>query len=134
MGDDVDPELLEANARFYRAFEALDVEAMDAVWRHDGRVKCVHPGWPLLSGWEAVRGSWEAIFASTAEMRFTLSELSTTRAGDFGWVTCTENIIAEVQDRVSVTAVLATNLFERGPDGWRMALHHASHVLARPSG
>jgi len=25
--------------------------------------------------------------------------------------------------------VLATNLFERGPDGWRLIHHHASHVL-----
>jgi ketosteroid isomerase-like protein len=134
VGEAPDADLLEANARFYRAFEALDVAAMEAAWLHDARVKCVHPGWPLLSGWDAVRESWQAIFASTAEMRFTLSDVSVTRVGDLGWVTCTENILAEVHDRVSVTAVLATNLFERGAEGWRMALHHASHVLARPGG
>ena len=122
----------EANARFYRAFETLDLARMEAVWAHADHVKCVHPGWPLLTGWDSVRSSWEAIFENTAEMNFTLSEVRAEAAGDFAWVTCTENILSAVDGRVSVTSVLATNLFERGPDGWRMVHHHASHVLASP--
>jgi len=35
-----------------------------------------------------------------------------------------------VGGRVAVTAILATNLFARDGDGWRMIHHHASHVLA----
>ncbi len=61
----------QANARFYQAFETLDLAQMDLVWSHDEHVKCVHPGWPILIGWDAVRSSWEAIFENTAEMRFT---------------------------------------------------------------
>lgn len=122
-------EVEQANARFYRAFETLDLTQMDAVWSHADRVKCVHPGWPLLTGWDAVRSSWEAIFESTAEMRFTISDIRVEAAGDFAWVTCTENILSDVRGRVSVTSVLATNLFERGSDGWRIVHHHASHVL-----
>jgi ketosteroid isomerase-like protein len=122
----------EANARFYRAFETLDLAQMEAVWAHADHVKCVHPGWPLLTGWDSVRSSWEAIFENTAEMNFTLSEVRAEAAGDFAWVTCTENILSAVDGRVSVTSVLATNLFERGPDGGRMVHHHASHVLASP--
>jgi ketosteroid isomerase-like protein len=45
-------------------------------------------------------------------------------------VTCSENILSEVAGRVSVTAILATNLFERAPGGWRLVHHHASHILA----
>jgi ketosteroid isomerase-like protein len=122
--------VVEANARFYRAFEALDLEAMDRVWAHDEQVKCVHPGWPLLNGWEAVRESWAAIFESTQEMRFTLSDVRAVVGGDLAWVTCTENILSDVGGRVSVTAILATNLFAREADGWRVVHHHASHVLA----
>jgi ketosteroid isomerase-like protein len=62
-------------------------------------------------------------------MRFTLSDVRSTTRGDLGWVTCTENIFSEVRGRLAVTSVLATNLFERGPQGWRMIHHHASHVL-----
>jgi ketosteroid isomerase-like protein len=120
----------EANRRFYRAFEALDLAEMEKVWVHDDHVKCVHPGWPLLSGWDSVRASWEAIFSNTGEMRFTLGEVQVAVRGPLAWVTCTENILSEVRSRVSVTSVLATNIFEQGDDGWLMVHHHASHVLS----
>jgi len=119
----------EANAAFYRAFEALDLDEMDAVWAHDEHVRCVHPGWPLLCGWDTVRESWRRIFENTQEMRFTLSNVAVHVGGDLAWVTCTENILSELGERVSVTAILATNLFERAPTGWRLVHHHASHVL-----
>jgi hypothetical protein len=32
---------------------------------------------------------------------------------------------------VSVTSVLATNLFERDAGEWRLMHHHASHVLGQ---
>jgi ketosteroid isomerase-like protein len=123
----------DANARFYRAFEALDLRAMDEVWAHGPHVKCVHPGWPLLTGWESVRASWEAIFSNTQEMSFTLTDVCVTDVGDLAWVTCTENILSETDGRVGVTSILATNLFERADGGWRMVHHHASHVLSRPA-
>jgi ketosteroid isomerase-like protein len=116
----------EANARFYRAFETLDIEEMDRVWVHGEHACCVHPGWPLLRGWDAVRTSWQRIFANTGEMRFTLADVNVTVGGDLAWVTCTENILSEVNGRVAVTAILATNLFERVADGWRIVHHHAS--------
>jgi ketosteroid isomerase-like protein len=119
----------EANARFYRAFETLDIAEMDQVWAHAEHARCVHPGWPLLSGWDAVRSSWETIFANTEEMRFTLSDVNVNVSGPLAWVTCTENILSDVQGRVTVTSILATNLFERADGGWRLIHHHASHVL-----
>jgi ketosteroid isomerase-like protein len=123
-GDAADVE--EANARFYRAFEALDIEQMDRVWVHGERARCVHPGWPLLRGWDVVRASWEQIFQHTEEMRFTLGDVTVNVGGDLAWVTCTENILSEVSGRVGVTAILATNLFERDAGGWRLVHHHAS--------
>ena len=128
MSDDV-AEVEQANARFYQAFETLDLARMDRVWAHDEHVKCVHPGWPILIGWEAVRASWATIFENTGEMRFTLSDVRARVSGELAWVTCTENIFSEVQGRLAVTSVLATNVFERGADGWRLVHHHASHVL-----
>jgi ketosteroid isomerase-like protein len=122
-------EVEEANAAFYRAFEALDLDEMDVVWAHGEHVRCVHPGWPLLCGWDTVRESWRRIFENTQEMRFTLSNVAVHVGGDLAWVTCTENILSELGERVSVTAILATNLFERAPTGWRLVHHHASHVL-----
>jgi ketosteroid isomerase-like protein len=63
-------------------------------------------------------------------MRFTLSDGRSAANGGLAWVTCTENIFSEVRGRIAVTSILATNMFERGPQGWRMIHHHASHVLS----
>jgi len=120
----------EANARFYRAFETLEIDAMDEVWVHSERAQCAHPGWPLIVGWDAIRGSWERIFAHTTEMRFTISEPRVGGTADFAWVTCTENILSDVQGRVSATSLLATNIFELTRDGWRLIHHHASHIAS----
>ena len=120
----------EANGSFYEAFEALDLAAMDGVWAHGDDVKCVHPGWPLLTGWAAVRESWQAIFTNTEEMRFTISDVRVEAGRDLAWVTCTENILSDVGGRVGVTAILATNLFARVDSRWLLVHHHASHVLS----
>ena len=120
----------QANAGFYQAFETLDIARMELVWSHGEHVQCVHPGWPILVGWEAVRASWATIFENTAEMRFSLSDVRASATGDLAWVTCTENIFSEVHVRLAVTSVLATNLFEKTADGWRLIHHLASHVFS----
>jgi ketosteroid isomerase-like protein len=132
MADD-GAAVLAANERFYRAFESLRLDEMAALWVHEPRVACVHPGWPRLTGWEAVRDSWEAIFRSTREMRFTLTDVRVDVRGDLAWVVCTENILSEARGSVSVTAILATNVFERHASEWLLLHHHASHVLAAPA-
>ena len=127
--DDEAALVAEANARFYRAFESLDMAEMDQVWSHADHVRCVHPGWCLLAGWEAVRQSWEAIFTGSGEMRFSISDVSAHVDGELAWVTCTENILSHTRDQIAVTVLLATNVFERRGGDWLMVHHHASHIL-----
>ena len=129
-GDAERAEVEEANARFYRVFESLDLRQMDEVWGHGDHVRCVHPGWGLLTGWEAVRESWEAIFKNSEEMRFSITDVNVYVEGPIGWVTCTENILSESRGNISVTSVLATNIFERSGEEWLLIHHHASHILA----
>jgi len=119
--------LREANERFYRAVENLDIEAMDDLWLHEGWVRCVHPGWDALLGWEAVRDSWERIFANTRWIRVTATGVGIATWGEIGLVACAENITAtqEAED-VGMAVAQATNLYKRTPDGWRLIHHHAS--------
>ncbi len=126
-------EIEAANAHFYRAFEDLDLAEMERVWSHGDDVACVHPGWPLLTGWDAVRASWQTIIGNTAEIRFTLGDIRVVACGELAWVTCTENILSQVHGQLSATSVLATNIFARTPAGWRLVHHHASHVLGAPA-
>jgi ketosteroid isomerase-like protein len=132
LDDDV-VEIEEANAHFYRAFEGLDLQEMEAVWARGEHVKCVHPGWGLLVGWEAVGASWDTIFKNTVEIRFSLGDVAVNLEGNLAWVTCTENILSQVGGNISVTSLLATNLFERRGDAWLMIHHHASHVFSAAS-
>ncbi len=127
-----DEAVRAANERFYHAFESLSLSEMAPLWVHEERVACVHPGWPRLTGWEAVRDSWDAIFRNTREMRFTVTDLQVEVRGDLAWVVCTENILSEARGNLSVTAILATNVFERHGGDWLLVHHHASHILAAP--
>jgi len=118
--------LREANADFYAALERLDLEAMDALWVRGDEAFCVHPGWDALFGWEDVRQSWERIFAATAWLRVTPTEVRARVVGDVGVVTCSESISTRDGDDVGIAAARATNIFRRTPDGWRLFHHHAS--------
>ena len=119
-----------ANEEFYNAFEALDMDRMEACWRHDDEVRCIHPGWDAMVGWPQVSRSWMAIFANSAYIQFFLTDVEVHVDADTAWVTCAENILSggtgpEVQD----AKVLATNVFRRIGGRWRMVLHHGSPVL-----
>ncbi len=118
--------LKAANQRFYEAFGALDLQKLEAVCDTSDRALCVHPGWPPLVGWEGIRQSWENIFNNTTLMHFNIQHVNVVVAGDTGWVTCLENISSVLQGRASNFGILATNIFIRTPQGWKMIAHHAS--------
>lgn len=123
--------LREANERFYRALETLDLEAMGRVWLQEGWVCCVHPGWEAITGWDAVRGSWEQIFANTSWIRVTPTGVQVEAVGDLGIVTCAENITAQSEEDVGLAVTQATNVFRRTTGGWRLIHHHASPAPVR---
>jgi len=130
----VDDELAvaEANERFYVALEGGDVEAMEAIWLHEDWVKCVHPGWELIIGWEGVSDSWRRIFENTGGMRVSARDVQIRVLGDISWVSCTENLAIFLDSSSApVTATTtATNLFFRVGSDWRMVHHHASPTPA----
>jgi ketosteroid isomerase-like protein len=115
-----------ANLGFYQAFSALDVEQMSRVWEPSHRALCVHPGWSALSGWEAIRKSWQSIFDNTALMHFNITGVNVVIQADCAWVSCVENITTVVEGRATEFAVQATNIFVRAGDSWRMVHHHGS--------
>lgn len=122
MPDDAD--LLDANAGFYAAFEARDLDAMSEVWLHEDHVACTHPGWATLRGWPAVAASWFALFQGDAAMQFILTNVTARVEGEVGWVTCDENLLAGSQAQT----VAAVNLFHRIDGRWRLVLHHGSGI------
>jgi hypothetical protein len=114
------------NERFYHALESLDLEAMEEVWAHEHGVACVHPGWNILVGWEAVRRSFEQIFADTTWMRVTATATRIDIIGDIALVSCAENITGKSGEDVNLAVAQATNIFHRTAAGFKMIHHHAS--------
>lgn len=123
---DVLAALRETNDRFYRAFETLDLAAMERLWLHDPHVRCVHPGWDVLVGWDDVRAAWKRILQNTGWIRVSVTQSHAEVMGDVGLVGCSENITSGREGDVGVAVAQATNLFRLTPDGWRIFVHHAS--------
>jgi ketosteroid isomerase-like protein len=103
-----------ANLEFYRAFESLDIRRMEAIWARDETARCIHPNWPLCSGWPAVRDSWSRIFNNTASIQFEVSDIEITLGGAAAaWVVCIETLTVPSDDGPQSARMLATNIFRR---------------------
>lgn len=113
-----------ANAAFYAAHEARDLEAMATVWEHSPRAICVHPGWPILRGWPAIAESWRRIFEGPGRNQFIITNEEVMIDGDLAWITLDENLV----DGTRAGTVAATNVFVRTNTGWLLTLHHGSPV------
>jgi hypothetical protein len=117
-----------ANKAFYRALESGSLEMMDEIWEHGDGVRCVHPGWEMITGWTRVRDSWTKILENGQKMRVSPTDVWVRMVGDIAFVTCTENITVFDETSFDTAQAVATNLFVRIDDRWLMIHHHASPV------
>jgi len=118
--------ILQANENFYRALQELSLEAMEAVWLPENWVRCIHPGWEVLEGWQAVRESWQRIFANTQFIRVAVGVQLVHVEHSMAWVCCTEKISSAAEGRFDSAHIQATNVFHRRNGSWYLVLHHAS--------
>jgi ketosteroid isomerase-like protein len=125
----------EANERFYHALENSDLDEMSEIWLHEDWVKCVHPGWDLIIGWEKVCESWDQIFTNATGMRVSATDIEVRVDGDFALVNCHENLALFLDSTSAPVSArtAATNLFQRIEGQWRMIHHHASQVPEAPT-
>lgn len=125
-------EVLSANRAFYAALHDLDIKKMNLVWMHESWVRCLHPGWELLVGWDEVQGSWQEIFKSTDQMMVAVSRVIIHVSGDVAWVSCLENVTSAYQNAFSSALVEATNIFQRRQGRWLMVHHHTTPLVGPP--
>ena len=127
-------KVLAANQRFYAALENLDLETMDAVWLHEDWVRCVHPGWELLEGWEEVRESWQRIFENTRRMKVGVSDVIVHIEAGTAWVNCVEQVTSSFATGFSTAWVQATNIYVERNGDWLLVHHHASPLPREEQG
>ncbi len=120
-----DDGVLAANAAFYQALEAGDLQTMDDTWIHGDDAVCTHPGRTPLCGWAEVRRSWQAIFSSGGNPQIIVTDERVTRRGGVAWVSATENMLSGGSTAVAT----ALNVFEHDGQRWQMVVHHASPIM-----
>jgi ketosteroid isomerase-like protein len=127
-------EVEAVNTAFYQAFESADLDTMLDLWLEDPETLCVHPGALPVRGTSAINRSWALIMANTPYIQFFLTDVEVSVLPGVASVTCTENVLTG-DDRTGPDAfggarAVATNVFVRTEQGWRLWIHHASPVLS----
>ena len=115
----------DIEAAFYEALQTGDIELLMACWSDDDEIVCVHPGGPRVVGSAAIRSTFDAIFAN-GSIRVWPEQVRRIEA--------MASVVHNVLERVQVTTetgpaeafVLATNVYHKTSQGWRMVAHHAS--------
>ncbi|MEO6623496.1 MAG: nuclear transport factor 2 family protein [Burkholderiaceae bacterium] len=115
----------DIEAAFYEALQTADIERLMACWADDDEIVCVHPGGPRVVGVSAIRATFDAIF-SNGSIRAWPEQVRKVEA--------LTSVVHNVLERVEVLTdsgpaqayVLATNVYHKTAQGWRMVAHHAS--------
>ena len=123
----------ETEAQFYEALQQGDVERLMAVWSDDDEIVCVHPGGPRLVGPAAIRATFESMFAhGTIDARPESVRRLQTNASAVHSVL--ERVRLMTPEGPRSAWVIATNVYQKSPQGWRLVAHHASPgALEEPS-
>jgi ketosteroid isomerase-like protein len=115
----------DVEAQFYEALAAADVERLMATWSDDDEIVCVHPGGPRVTGHAAVRASFEAIFKSGA-VPVRPHHVRRVEAAGCSIHHVLERVDIRTAEGVRSAWVIATNVYLKTTQGWRLVLHHAS--------
>ncbi|HKX42943.1 MAG TPA: nuclear transport factor 2 family protein [Burkholderiaceae bacterium] len=115
----------EIEQQFYEALQRGDIERLMAVWSDDEEISCVHPGGPRVVGAAAIRTAFEAIFANGSvnarpeKVRRLLTLTSAVHS-------VLEHVQIMTAEGPQSAWVVATNVYLKGAQGWRLVAHHAS--------
>ena len=114
-----------AESAFYAAFEARSLDAMMAVWAADDSIVCIHPLAAPLNGHAAVAAGWRSMFEAAGQFRMQIETAHEIReAGQVIRIVREYLIIG--QESEPCPPILASNVYRKEADGWRLVLHHAS--------
>ena len=115
----------DVEAQFYEALREADINKLMAVWSDDDDIVCVHPGGPRVIGARAIRASFEAIFDRGA-IPVQAGSVRRTRSLDGAVHNLIETVTIQSTEGAQQGFVIATNVYTKTAQGWRMVAHHAS--------
>ena len=115
----------DIEAAFYDALQNGDLAQLMACWADDDDVLCIHPGGPRLVGVEAIRASYEDLLSNGG---LAVRPERVQRIEGLGG--CVHGVIERIEfmgpEGPQRAFVIATHVFHKTAQGWRLVLHHAS--------
>ncbi len=118
---------------FYDALERADLETMMALWADDEEIFCVHPGAPRLQGHAAIRESYEMIF-ERGPVHIRPRQLHVSQNMGCSVHSLVEEVNTPDDPDWQEAHIVATNVYLKTPQGWRIVSHHASIAPGKPVG
>ena len=115
----------ETESAFYEALQRGDIELLMSCWAEEDDIVCVHPGGPRLLGAGAIRAAFEGMFAN-GTVRARPVQVHRVVALSSAVHSVAEEVEVMLPDGLHQAVVLATNVYHKTPEGWRMVAHHAS--------
>lgn len=115
----------EIEAAFYEAMQTGDLDKLMACWADEDDIVCVHPGGPRLVGNANIRAAFEAMFAN-GTIHAKPEQVCKVESLTSAMHSVVERIAVLTNEGEQQALVLATNVYQRTPQGWRMVAHHAS--------
>ena len=116
----------EIEIAFYEALQKGDIDKLMACWADEDEIICVHPGGPRMAGPSAIRASFEAMFENGGAILARPTQVRRVSS----LTSAVHNLIEQVElntpKGVQTGYVIATNVYQRTAQGWRMVAHHAS--------
>jgi len=115
----------EVESAFYEALEQGDVDALMRTWADDEEIVCIASGGSRQVGVHAVRAAWQQLLAGGAvavrplRLHVMQSMMSSVHS-------LLEQRTAVQRPGLAPVTCYATNVYHKGPAGWRLVLHHAS--------
>jgi ketosteroid isomerase-like protein len=115
----------DVEAQFYEALAGADIERLMGVWSDDDEIVCVHPGGPRVIGHAAVRAAFESIFENGA-VPVRPQQVRRVDAPGCSIHHVLERVDVRTAEGAQTAWVVATNVYLKTAQGWRLVLHHAS--------
>ncbi len=115
----------EVEAAFYEALQSGDLEQLMACWADEDEIVCVHPGGPRLVGAAAIRLAFEQMFAQ-GSLQITPERPRRVEALGAAVHNVLERLDQHTAEGTRRAWVVATNVYLKTAQGWRLVAHHAS--------
>ena len=115
----------EIEQQFYEALQRGDIERLMATWSDDEDISCVHPGGPRVVGAIAIRAAFDAIFANGA-VDARPEKVRRLQTHSCSVHSVLEHVRIMTAEGPQSAWVVATNVYVKSAQGWRLVAHHAS--------